>query len=425
MTYHKHAICLSKLVGQPLVQDTSASAYEPPPAESSAYHKQTRRPKRGWNVQERANGTWMACASDPHTHVRATKVFDSKAAAQAWAQDKRAKLHLRQDSAAQTPLDAITTEYLIDLNRRCRSQLHITTVKQTFETLRAAGMTDLNHQGAVAQLTEILAGLKTRTGTPASPKTRNNFLVRVHALVNFAVKRDYLVKNRFLQIAFQKVPKREKAVFTLDEVGRLVDVANSDHPFYRALCCMLYTGFRQGEMRNMHWDWFLWDDRRIALTMGANATATLDADDDTFISKTGRERITRLMEELAIIMKPTGDMKGPVFPDLLGLDNSAVQCRFDAYLKHCKVTVGERTPHSCRHTWASLMLASGENQFLVGQYMGHADKEMTAHYARHQDRYLRLVTKAGWERGELRLRDFAPGGRCELEFKQVINIRNG
>ncbi len=58
------------------------------------------------------------------------------------------------------------------------------------------------------------------------------------------------------------------------------------------------------------------------------------------------------------------------------------------------------------------MLASGENQILVQQYAGHADSEMTSHYALSQDAFRGRVRKAGWEPGELRLRDFSAGGKC-------------
>ncbi len=62
-----------------------------------------------------------------------------------------------------------------------------------------------------------------------------------------------------------------------------------------------------------------------------------------------------------------------------------------------------------------MMLASGENEILVQQYAGHDDKAMTKHYARQQDSYRVQIARAGWERGELRLRDFSPGGRCWVD----------
>jgi integrase len=374
-----------------------------PPAKVPVRQPRPRKAKKGWNIQERVAGSFLACVTDPITRKREAKTFPTRSAAETWAEQQRARFLLAQASATKTPFEDLAKEYMQDLRRRCRSELHIATVEQTIDTLKKGGLVDMAAPHAVPLVSRIIAGLKSRGGD-ASPKTRNNFLVRVHAIANYAVKRDYLVKNRFVQIDFQKVPKKDKAVFTLDEVGRLVDPKMKDHEFYKPICCMLYGGFRQGEMRNMRWDWFLWEPMRIAVKMSAE-----------FITKTARERLTRLMEELSITMKPDGEMQGPVFPDLIKLDNTAVQRRFDNYLADCNVTVGDRTPHSCRHTWTAMMLASGENEILVQQYAGHDDKAMTKHYAKQQDSFRVQIARAGWERGELRLRDFSPGGRCWID----------
>jgi integrase len=384
--------------------DGSAGADEPLRLEqrnalvrgTSAQKKRRRATKRGWNVSER-NGRWLARVTDPKTQKRESQTFDSQTEAETWAEQQRARFLLSQETARKTPFEDLAKEYLEDLGRRCRSELHIKTVTQTIDGLKKGGLVDMGAPNAVAIVSKILAGLETRHGSPASPKTRNNFLVRVHAIANYAVKRDYLVKNKFAQIDFQKVPKKDKSLFTLDEIGLLVDPARKDHPFYRPICCMLYTGFRQGEMRHLQWDWFQWEAQRITVRMS-----------DSFITKTGRERVTRLMEELATTMKPDAPTTGPVFPDLIGLDNTAIQRRFDNYVADCGVTVGNRTPHSCRHAWTAMMLASGENEILVQQYAGHDDKAMTKHYAKQQDAYRVQITRAGWARGELRLRDFSP-----------------
>ncbi len=408
--------------------DQAVSQSLPPvralPEKGSALTRPGRRDrgvKRGWNVRELPNGTWRATVSCPFTYVRETKVKATRDQAKIWAEGRRAELRSRKDEVVKkTRFEDLVAEYLVTVNRKSRSY-HKTSVKHCLERLLAEGLTDLNAPDAVALVERVLENLKTRYGKPASPSTRNTFLRRVQTMATWAVGRDYLVKNRFLQIASEKEVKRAKAVFTLEEIGRLVDPANKDHPFFRPFCCMIYTGFRQSEMRHMQWDWFLWEPMRIALTMSADATAAQNDDDDdddlsdaerTFITKSGRERDTRLMEELLTTMKPEGDLTGPVFPDLIDRTCDAVQYRFDRYLKFCDVPRGRRTPHSCRHTWTCLMLASGENQSLVKQYAGHADNVMQDHYAKQQDRYSRQVERAAWSRGELRLRDFSSGGKC-------------
>jgi integrase len=379
---------------------------------ASDSRKRKRRGRRGYNIQPRGL-RWLARVTDPHTGKREAQTFNAKSDAEAWAEDRRAKFRLGQATAHKTPFETVASEYLIDLGRRSRSALHYKTVEQTVEALKKAGMVDLAAANAVSVVSKLLAGLKTRQGGKASPKTRNNFLVRLNAIANWAVLRDYLIKNRFLQIKPEKIVKRDKPVFTLDECGRLVDPKHKDHPFFKPLACMLYTGFRGSEMRHMQWDWFLWDANRIMLTLGDRATEALDEDEeddeDAYISKTGRERLTCLTAELRAIMKSDKDQQGPVFPELVDMDRGVFRRLFNAYLTHCGVPlIKRRSPHSCRHTWTCVRLAAGENEMLVKQQAGHTDKEMTEHYAKQQDRYRDQIERAGWPRGELRFRDFTP-----------------
>jgi integrase len=126
-----------------------------------------------------------------------------------------------------------------------------------------------------------------------------------------------------------------------------------------------------------------------------------------------RARVTRLMEEFAEAIKWQAlRIQGPVFPQYRDMPNWQFQAAFESYLAHCGIMAltpqakKKRTPHSTRHTWTCLMLASGENEILVQHYAGHTQKEMTGYYARQQDIFRRQVEKAGWPKGELRLREF-------------------
>ena len=167
----------------------------------------------------------------------------------------------------------------------------------------------------------------------------------------------------------------------------------------------------------MNWSWFAWKDDVIAIQSSRKARANLGTTD--LRTKTSRGRLTRLMHEFADIMR--ADLKpgeeppktGPVFPEYAAMDNKSKSRRFDAYLTHCGVPVEDnghsRTPHSCRHTWTCLMLASGENEMLVKQYAGHSEKEMTEHYAEQQERFRKRVRAEEWEPGELRLQPPSDG----------------
>lgn len=360
--------------------------------------------KRGYYASQRPNGRWCGYAWAPVQRKYQGQVFDTEREALEWATFKHAEFVTGQAKAGKTLMRKVADEYLAELALHSASVGHIAFCNHVIDSAIAAGITDLNNDAVVSSARHMLIS-QTKRGTKekASAVTKNNFLKILRAIGNFAVKHRYCRENHFDRMDYVPVVKPLKAVFELEELGRLVDPKNKDHPFYRAFCMQIYTGFRPREVRYVDYDWILWDSMRLAMKIG------------DLIPKGHRERrarITRFMDEHADVMKDAKDRHGPVFPEYRHVSNKHFQDAFNRYLAHCAVSVGERTPHSTRHTWTCLMLASGENEMLVQQYAGHSQKEMTAYYAREQDRYRRQVEKAKWPRGELRLRDFtvtAPG----------------
>lgn len=375
-------------------------------APASAPAKPQRRSPKGslgyYSVQ-RAHGRWTGYAWDPHQQKYQGKTFDTEAMARDWASFKHAEFVTKQAKAGRTLMREVADEYLAELTLHSASVGHLAFCRHVIDTAIAKGITDLNNDGCVSIARQLLIHLtKKGSEAKASAVTKNNFLKILRALGNFAVKHRYVRENHFDRLDYVPVAVPLKAVFELEELGRLVDPKHKAHPFYPVFAMQIYTGFRPREVRWVDHDWILRDSMRLAMKIGE------------FLPKGHRERrarITRFMEEHADVMKDQKDAHGPVFPHLRRVTNKHFQDRFNEYLAHCGVTVGERTPHSTRHTWTCLMLASGENEMLVQQYAGHSQKEMTAYYAREQDRYRRQVERAGWARGELRLRDFTTSAK--------------
>ena len=84
---------------------------------------------------------------------------------------------------------------------------------------------------------------------------------------------------------------------------------------------------------------------------------------------------------------------------------------FPAYLTACGVPIEDRTPHSCRHTYAGFMTATGVPTALLAAYMGHASAATTFGYAQAAARHVQAV--AGWPRGEFRLWDYGVAAAAE------------
>lgn len=78
---------------------------------------------------------------------------------------------------------------------------------------------------------------------------------------------------------------------------------------------------------------------------------------------------------------------------------------FRRFLKRATIPLDGRTPHSCRHTYAGLMTATGVPSILLATYLGHAATATTAGYSSMAAQYVTQVE--GWARGQFRLRPAA------------------
>lgn len=358
---------------------------------------------RGWFVKVR-DGRFQGHALDPKTGKYATKTFGSMESAETWAKEKHAKILLGLETTEKPTAEmaTITTDFMDSLRLADSAPEHMTHVQRVAKMAMAAGVTDLLDPETIPKARRFLLGLKTRTGKPASQATKNSFLTVLRSIGNFALSEERIPKNPFSKVEKVRCAASIKEVFTIDELRLLTSPLQAAHPYYPMFAAMIYTGMRYGEAVNLRTSWLLWDAKRIAIQVDKRDRA--QRGNEGFRTKSGRGRLIRMMDEFAAIIRPLADKaEDLVLPDYAKMPRKTRQDRFERYLKHCGITVGERTPHSCRHTWCCLMLASGENEMLVKQYAGHSEKEMTEHYAQQQEMYRVQVAKEGWARGELSL----------------------
>jgi integrase len=367
----------------------------------SPQNPRRRKAKKGWYAIQRPSGNWSGYAWDPKVLKYKSDTWPTEREALEWAERENAKLKLGQAKAGRVALETLRDEYV--KAHPSVVEAHKRQFQFVVNAAIAAGITDLNDEDRVVEKTrDFLANLcwKGIAGKPATDGIRRDYLKHLRALAHFAMKEGKLVTNPFKRI--DKPPKVSslKAVFMPDDLGKLVHPRMQDHPFYLPMMGSIYCGFRPGEVRAMCWEWFLWDDMRIAMPLPGKG------------SKEKRSRITRLMVEFFEIMKPRAQVRGRCFPEYAHISNGLWQARFNSYCAVAGVEIMSplwskpRTPYSFRHTWTCLMLASGEESGLVQTYQGHSTQEMQRYYAKQQDMFRHRVGKSGWERGELRLRDF-------------------
>ena len=393
---------------------------------------------KGWTVKElkhvdpERGSPWLARAWDPNAKKYRNQRHKTYGEAETWAKDESARLRVGISQAGKAPVQDVIDDYLADITSMGAAPGYIAEQKRTLDSAVAAGLTDLRHprvekiardwldkatalhrsveKEMVDQHGKPIVDIQTRSPVkvkvpaPLSPRTRNRYLETLRTLANFAIKQGRIVRNPFLAISAAAQSDTLKDVFTVSEMHKLVDRDNSSHEYWLLFCTLIYTGMRLGEALHLRWDSIEWRASRIVVrdwraVKGANPEFRL---------KFKKERVIPLQPEFHAILKKIAKVgkAGWVFPDDLRLASTKSHAgRLAAYLKHCDVpqvgVTGKRTPHSTRHTYLSLMLATGENELAVMLYAGHNELSTTRGYTRTQVLYRNDVK--GWERGEFRL----------------------
>jgi integrase/recombinase XerC len=318
--------------------------------------------------------------------------------AEDWAQDEAARIRAGVAARARFPAATglLVADHVAELRALGRSEKHCAEV-QRYGELLAAAVPDLGARGAEVEVGRFLAAPPRGDGSAAalSPATRNKWLVTIRGICRWAILHDRLAidPTRLLRLAQRDQPL--PATFSIDELRRLLahthwDTPRPDSPahdpYHALFAVLIYTGFRFQEAARLHWEDVDWTGQSVLVRLRAGA-----------VVKRRKERIVPLQPELAEILRPWRHDTGRIF---VGREHNPYR-GFAAFLDRAGVAVDDRSPHACRHTWASLMAASGVTSDLLRAYLGHGSATTTAIYTQTATRYVGGVRE--WPRGELRL----------------------
>lgn len=360
--------------------------------------------KKGWYVKPNkrdAGKRYDAGAWDPKIEKYRTKRWDDQAEAEKWAKAEHAKFVTGQASAGRADVKALITDFIADMKARKVVEDYRVEVERILLSAYAAGVTDLKHPRVRQTAKDWLAGLETvhptKKGRAVSPWTIHRHLRALRAFGNWAVIEGHISANPFKAVRVERMPDTTKPKFTIDELCRLVNPWHQLDPFYLTACLLVYTGARFGEAVHFRWEWLHWAANRIRLQNwkgmeGANVDRRL---------KFAKSRSIMMLAEFVKIFKPRMPKSetGWIVPDEIRLLTPRAQLdRFALYCGSCGVVLGtgaaKRTPHSTRHTWVTLKLATDENEIFVQAQAGHNELSTTSGYAKGIDDYRHQV--ADW-----------------------------
>lgn len=200
-----------------------------------------------------------------------------------------------------------------------------------------------------------------------SPATINRYKMALSAVLNFAVKREYIHKNPCHKIDSLKESKGRERYLSDSERERLLEACKQSKwdKLYCLVLLAMTTGARRGELFKLRWNDINVKDRTAKL----------------YDTKNGEDRtipITQIaFQEL---------MKHYVIGDDLILNSEkrrfTVKYFYSAWIQALKLAgITDFRFHDLRHTAASYFVMNGASLYETGEILGHKSVQTTKRYA--------------------------------------------
>ena len=206
-----------------------------------------------------------------------------------------------------------------------------------------------------------------------SHKRINNILVPMRAVFNFALRAGFIDKNPMELVANLKVSKPTINPLSMEDVNAFLECV---HPYYKSFFVVaFFTGMRFGEMAGLKW-------KNVDFKLGVIKVVETRVRNEEGVPKTpGSVRDIKMLAPVENVLKEhrkTTLLKSPyVFLNQNGrplLPNSMNYHIWKPALK--KACLKPRSLYQTRHTFATLMLDSGELPGWVASMMGHSSLKM-------------------------------------------------
>lgn len=223
----------------------------------------------------------------------------------------------------------------------------------------------------------------------ASKSYIDKMRVMINSLFEQAIDNELCHKNPMRKVKIPHVRERQREVYSMEEVRMILEYAMS-YPNRRigiAVMILLLTGIRRGELLGLRWsdvtDRTLTIDRAVYIKDGKPCVEEHKAKTASSL------RTIPLLPELAYMIHTLPHYSEYIF----GTSNGTLMyprnfsrdfARFFRQLQKTEPSVRILSPHCCRHTFATLSLASDVDTRIVQEILGHADIKTTARYA-HPD----------------------------------------
>jgi len=201
-----------------------------------------------------------------------------------------------------------------------------------------------------------------------APASYNLTLQIIKASMNLAVEWELIEKNPALRIRKQRIQGKPARFLDAIQAQALLDAARLIGPnAHQVVALGIYAGLRKGEMSNLRYSDIDFD-RKVLTVTGE--------------TKSWESRTIGINDKLMAVLEAYRHVSGNDHV-LSGAGKGAYRCAFDvSFKKACaKAGVSWATPHTLRHTFASLHAIAGTSLFKISKWLGHKDYKTTQIYA--------------------------------------------
>lgn len=204
-----------------------------------------------------------------------------------------------------------------------------------------------------------------------SHSTKEKMKLLLNQMYKYALENDIINKNYAEFIILGKYEKTEKEIFTDLEIQKLFD--NVKIGCAVDILILIYTGFRIQELLNL--SKFDIDFHKKIITGGLKTQA-------------GKNRIVPIHPKIeTFLQEKCSQSKGLLYPSsIVGRPMDAKYFRETLYYPTLEqLGLPRKTPHTTRHTCATLMARSGVDPVAIKQILGHTDYAFTVNNYTHKD----------------------------------------
>ena len=204
-----------------------------------------------------------------------------------------------------------------------------------------------------------------------SQSSANKVKQLIGQMSKWAIREDIILKNQAQFIRLPEERKKEKEIFTDEDIRKLWSA--SAQPAVQLILIMIYTGLRIGELFTMERD-------NVHIIEGY-LVGGLKTD-------AGKNRVIAIKPTISPFIEsmyaaaPAGGLLIDGYP---GQKNAQNYRKREYYPALDRLGIGRKSPHSCRHTFASMAAKAGVRPEVLQKLLGHADYSTTANVYVHQN----------------------------------------